>query len=140
MNEETGVVLGYFAAAVLTFGYNIRNRGNGGKKAILVSLIWAAIWPLYWPITHTVSAIFEIIIGVVADITNSFLEHTIIILENKGDIIFSIYAIVALLFVPGWQLWLRENACSNLSGCMGEVAKSFLWGLVWPVALLVFER
>jgi hypothetical protein len=139
MIEETGVVLGYFAAAVLTFGYNVRNRGTG-KKAVLVSLIWAAVWPLYWPITHTVSAMFKIIIGVVADIINSVLDHATIILNKIGDFIFYIYAAMAILFVPAWQLWLREDACSNLSGCMAEVAKSFLWGIVWPVALLVFDR
>jgi hypothetical protein len=140
MNKETGAILGYCAATVLTFGYNIRNRGNRGKKSILVSLLWAAVWPLYWPMTHTVSAIFRIIFCVVEEIIHSILYCIYSILKHRGDIVLSVYAAMALLFVPAWQLWLREDACSNLSGCMAEVAKSFLWGIVWPVALLVFDR
>jgi hypothetical protein len=96
MNKETGAVLGYCAATVLTFGYNFRNRGRG-KKSVLVSLIWAAVRPLYWPVTHTVSAILKIIFGVVVEIIQSILYHIHNILQSRGDIILSIYAAMALL-------------------------------------------
>jgi hypothetical protein len=140
MNKEAGAVLGYCGIAVLTFGYNFRKRSGDGKKRAIKSLAWAMAWPLYWPITHTISGIFEIFIGSLTGLVNSVFYHFEELMKYRGDIIVFIYGAIALVFVPGWQLWLREDACSNLSGCMAEVAKSFLWGIVWPVALLVFDR
>jgi len=135
--EYSVLAMSYAAGGAVTGGHLYRNGPKGGR-GLVVNAAMTVLWPLYWVLAFGVLGTADLLISSIShilvraiDSVSRVLSALMAAVKQNEELISSAYVYGAVL-TSGIYIFHGWDTVSGITGWIGILVRSMLWGAVWP--------